>query len=84
MEEIICNIDEVGRGCLFSNVTCCACIIKEFQDDTYKQIKDSKKLSKIKRNKLEKYKSTFGWPPFLRFGVGVQKAKLFQSGPYHF
>jgi ribonuclease HII len=55
MEEIICNIDEVGRGCLFSNVTCCACIIKEFQDETYKQIKDSKKLSKIKREKLEKY-----------------------------
>jgi ribonuclease HII len=50
------GIDEAGLGCLFGNaVACCVVLPLEFPDDTYKQIKDSKKLSPKKREFLASY-----------------------------
>lgn len=50
------GIDEVGRGCIFGDVVAAAVILpSSFPDDTWKQIKDSKKLSKKKREELATY-----------------------------
>ena len=50
------GIDEAGRGCLMGPVYSAAVILpKEFSTDEYLEIKDSKKLSKKKRDKLRKY-----------------------------
>lgn len=43
----ICGIDEVGRGCIFGPVVACACVMPE--GERIAGIKDSKKLSKKKR-----------------------------------
>ena len=52
----VVGVDEVGRGTLFGNVVACAVILPEtFPDDTYLQIKDSKKLSFKKRRFLADY-----------------------------
>jgi ribonuclease HII len=53
MKKIIAGVDEVGRGSLIGPVFAAAVIFKTNIDK--KKIKDSKKLSKIKRNILEKY-----------------------------
>ena len=45
-EGLEVGIDEAGRGCLSGRVYVGAVILPiEFDDDTYLQIKDSKKLS---------------------------------------
>ena len=50
------GIDEAGRGCLSGRVYVGAVILpKEIESDMYKQIKDSKKLSKKKRKILRVY-----------------------------
>lgn len=50
------GIDEAGRGCLSGRVYAAAVILPpEFPDDTYMQIKDSKKLSRKKRAELRQY-----------------------------
>ena len=50
------GLDEVGRGTLFGNVVACGVIMpSKFDDDIYLQIKDSKKLSKKKREVLAEY-----------------------------
>ena len=50
------GIDEAGRGCLMGPVYTAAVILPtEFSSDEYLEIRDSKKLSKNKRNKLRKY-----------------------------
>ena len=52
------GIDEAGRGCLSGRVYSAAVILpKKFPDDDqkYKEIKDSKKLSRKKRAELRKY-----------------------------
>ena len=50
------GIDEAGRGCLSGRVYVGAVILpREFPDDKYKEIKDSKKLSKKKRTELKEY-----------------------------
>ena len=50
------GIDEAGRGCLSGRVYVGAVILpKSIDDDIYKQIKDSKKLSRKKRKILRKY-----------------------------
>ena len=55
-DEIEVGIDEAGRGPLIGRVYVAGVILpKEFPDDTYLQIKDSKKLSKKKRAILRKY-----------------------------
>ena len=54
MKKIIAGVDEVGRGSLIGPVYAAAVILK---DNIYiKEIKDSKKLNKNKREILAKYK----------------------------
>ena len=53
MKKIIAGVDEVGRGSLIGPVYAAAVILNNSIDK--KKIKDSKKLSKIKRENLEKY-----------------------------
>lgn len=54
--KIIAGVDEVARGTFIGPVVA-ACVVlpKEFADDTFKQIKDSKKLSENKREYLANY-----------------------------
>ena len=53
MKKIIAGVDEVGRGSLVGPVFAAAVIFKKNVDK--KKFKDSKQLSKEKRNSLEKY-----------------------------
>ena len=53
MKKIIAGVDEVGRGSLIGPVFAAAVIFKK--NIIKKKIKDSKQLSKEKRNILEKY-----------------------------
>ena len=53
MKKIIAGVDEVGRGSLIGPVYAAAVILKKNIDK--KKLKDSKKLSKKKRQILEKY-----------------------------
>tara|TARA_B100000941_G_C28489824_1_gene547214 strand:- start:733 stop:1308 length:576 start_codon:yes stop_codon:yes gene_type:complete len=52
-QRVIAGVDEAGRGSLIGPVLAAAVIFKTKVDK--KKIKDSKKLSKIKRINLEKY-----------------------------
>lgn len=54
--KIVAGVDEVGRGCLAGPVVSAAVIIdqKSSSLEFIKELNDSKKLSKIKRNELEK------------------------------
>ena len=52
MKKIIAGVDEVGRGSLVGPVFAASVIFKKGIDK--KKIKDSKKLSKMNMNKLEK------------------------------
>ena len=55
-DDFTIGLDEVGRGTLFGNVVACGVIMpSKFDDDIYLQIKDSKKLSKKKREVLAEY-----------------------------
>ena len=50
------GIDEAGRGCLSGRVYVGAVILpREFPDEKYKEIKDSKKLTRKKRLELREY-----------------------------
>ena len=53
MKKIIAGVDEVGRGSLIGPVFAAAVIFKK--NINKKKIKDSKQLSKEKREDLEKY-----------------------------
>jgi len=53
MRKIIAGVDEVGRGSLIGPVYAAAVILKK--NIRKKEIKDSKKLTKIDREKLAKY-----------------------------
>ena len=53
MKKIIAGVDEVGRGSLIGPVYAAAVILKK--NINKKEIKDSKKLSKIDREILAKY-----------------------------
>ncbi len=53
MKRIVAGVDEVGRGSLIGPVYAAAVILNNSIDK--KKIKDSKKLSKINRENLEKY-----------------------------
>ncbi len=60
MKKFIAGVDEVGRGSLIGPVFAAAVIFKKNIDKS--KIKDSKKLSKVKRNYLEKYiKKNSNW-----------------------
>ena len=53
------GIDEAGRGCLMGRVYTGAVILpKDFPDELYLEIKDSKKLSKKNRDKMRRYIET--------------------------
>lgn len=66
--DSVVGVDEVGRGTLFGNVVACAVILPEtFPDDTYLQIKDSKKLSFKKRKMLAEYIKKNA----VAYGIGV-------------
>ena len=57
-EFIEAGIDEAGRGCMSGRVYVgCVILPNEYKDDdeTYKLIKDSKKLSRKKRAELRQY-----------------------------
>lgn len=55
-QEVEVGVDEAGRGCLMGRVYAGAVILPhEFPDETYLQIKDSKKLSEKKRELLRLY-----------------------------
>lgn len=47
----LCGVDEVGRGCLFGPVVACACVMPP--GSAIEGIKDSKKLSKKKREAFD-------------------------------
>ena len=50
------GIDEAGRGCLSGRMYAAAVILpREFPDEKYKEIKDSKKLTQKKRLELRDY-----------------------------
>jgi len=50
------GIDEAGRGCLSGRMYAAAVILpRQFPDEKYKEIKDSKKLTKKKRSELRDY-----------------------------
>ena len=53
MKKIVAGVDEVGRGSLVGPVFAASVIFKK--DIDKRKIKDSKKLSKMNMNKLEKY-----------------------------
>ena len=56
MDKVIAGVDEVARGTFIGPViAACVVLPKSFPDDTYKQIKDSKKLSEKKREFLASY-----------------------------
>ena len=55
-DEIEAGIDEAGRGCLSGRVYASVVILpNEFPDDNYLNIKDSKKLSRKKRDEMRRY-----------------------------
>ena len=53
MKKIIAGVDEVGRGSLIGPVYAAAVILKKKINK--KELKDSKKLNKAKREILSKY-----------------------------
>ncbi len=53
MKKLIAGVDEVGRGSLVGPVFAAAVILNS--KINRKKLKDSKKLSKVKREILEKY-----------------------------
>ena len=53
MKKVVAGVDEVGRGSLIGPVYAAAVIFKKRIDKS--KIKDSKKLTKKKREILEKY-----------------------------
>lgn len=55
-DEVEVGVDEVGRGCLMGRVYAAAVILpREFPDNTYQNIKDSKRISQKKREILNDY-----------------------------
>ena len=62
------GVDEVGRGTLFGNVVAAAVIMQpDLDDDLYKEIKDSKKLSFKKREILANYIKN----NCITYGIGI-------------
>ena len=66
------GVDEVGRGCLLGRVYASAVILpNEFETLTYSLIKDSKKLSKKKREYLGEYIKSVA----LDWGIGYAEVE---------
>ena len=53
---IECGLDEAGRGCMSGRVYVgCVVLPHTYKDEKYLEIKDSKKISRKKRDELRKY-----------------------------
>lgn len=52
LNRTIIGVDEVGRGCLAGPVVCAAVILPDIEYDWINEIRDSKKVSPKKRQKL--------------------------------
>ncbi len=66
---LIGGVDEVGRGCLYGNVVAAVVVMpptSTLSDETWKQIKDSKKLTPKKRKHLDEYIRNVA----ITFGIG--------------
>lgn len=67
---IIAGVDEVGRGCLYGPVVAAAVVMpptSALTDDTWKQIKDSKKVTPKRRKILDSYIRNVA----TTYGIGV-------------
>ena len=68
--EIEVGIDEAGRGCMSGRVYAAAVILpKDFDDEYFLNIKDSKKISRKKRKEIRKYIENNA----IDFGVGYSE-----------
>lgn len=67
-ERFLVGVDEVGRGCLAGPVWTCAYVFRD-PKTVVKYLKDSKKVSASRREKLVPELETLGW-----FGHGVIRA----------
>lgn len=71
-EELEGGCDECARGTLiYDIVAACVVLPKEFPDDKYLQIKDSKKLSAKKREELARYIKKIA----ITYGIGTVSAE---------
>lgn len=71
-EELEGGCDECARGTLiYDVVAACVVLPKEFPDEKYKEIKDSKKLSAKKRDELAKYIKDIA----ITYGIGTVSAE---------
>ncbi len=78
MKKIIAGVDEVGRGSLIGPVFAATVIFKKNVDK--KKFKDSKQLSKEKRNILEKYiKKTCIWTIGLASQKEIEKLNILNA-----
>jgi len=72
--RLVVGVDEAGRGPLIGPVVAGAVVLPDesaFPDDTYKEIKDSKKLSAKKRGRLAEYIKKHA----ITYGIGVCSAE---------
>jgi ribonuclease HII len=66
--RFVAGVDEVARGTFIGPVvSACVVLPHTFADETFKQIKDSKKLSEKKRTELAEYIKTNA----ITYGIGV-------------
>tara|TARA_B100001094_G_C17864305_1_gene638959 strand:- start:45 stop:659 length:615 start_codon:yes stop_codon:yes gene_type:complete len=71
-DKIEVGIDEAGRGCMSGRIYAAAVILpKEFEDEYYLNIKDSKKISRKKRKEIRKYIEENA----IDFGIGYSEPK---------
>ena len=67
-DKLVAGVDESNRGGLiYDVVAACVVLPYNFPDDTYKQIKDSKKLSTKKRRVLAEYIKQHA----ITYGIGI-------------
>ena len=78
MKKLIAGVDEVGRGSLIGPVFAAAVILKNKINK--KKLKDSKQLSRIKRNILEKYikKNSF-WAIGYASKIEIEKLNILNA-----
>lgn len=72
-QRLVCGIDEVGRGCLAGPVVAAAIIMPS--ENRLKDVNDSKKISKKKRERLDSEIRESA----LAFGIGVVDEKVIDS-----
>jgi len=78
MKKIIAGVDEVGRGSLIGPVYAAAVILNKSINK--KELKDSKKLSKIKRETLAKYiKKNSIWAIGKASAKEIEKINILQA-----